>query len=130
VHIALAALTAFGNYYNVVFLGEVPQQLAGVTVPHLGAHWHLKNEGFTISASLLFAAAMGTSGRFELTLEMKIEEGLLDTCGFDYHITAFAPVSAVRTAFGHVFFATKTDTTTAAVTGPDVDFDLVDKTHG
>jgi hypothetical protein len=130
VHIALAALTAFGNYDKVVFLGEIPEQLAGVTVPHLGAHRHLYNEGFTTSASLLFAAAMGTSGRFELTLEMEIKEGLFDTCGFDYHITAFAPVSTVRTAFGHVFFATKTYTTTASVTGTDVDFDLVDKTHG
>jgi len=130
VHIALTALAAFGNYDKVVFLGEIPEQLAGVTVPYFGAHWHLNNEGFTISASLLFAAAMGTSGRFELTLKMKIKEGLFDTCGFDYHITAFAPVSTVRTAFGHVFFATKADTTTAAVTGTDVDFDLVDKTHG
>jgi hypothetical protein len=130
VHIALAALTASGNYYKVVFSGEVSEQIAGVTVSHLGANWHLKNERFTISASLLFAAAMTTSGRFEVTLEMKIEEGLFDTCGFDYHITALAPISTVRTSFGHVFFTTKTNTTSAAVTGPDVDFDLVNKTHG
>jgi hypothetical protein len=129
VHIALSALTASGNYYEVVFLGQVPEQLAGVSIPHLGAHRHRKNEGFTIFASLLFAAAMITSGRFEVTLEMKIEEGLFDTCGFDYYITALAPVSTVRTAFGHVFFAPETDTTTAAVTGPDVDSDLVNKTH-
>jgi hypothetical protein len=128
--IALAALAASGNYYEVVFLREVPEQLAGVYIPHLGPHRHLKNEGFTISAGLLFAAAMITPGRFEVTLEVKIEEGLFGTSGFDYHITAFAPVSTVRTTFGQVFFAPEADTAVTAVTGPDVDFDLVNKTHG
>ena len=129
-HIALSALTAFRYYYKVVLLGEVPEQLAGVNIPHLGPYRHLKNEGFSTLPCLLFAATVTTSGRFEMTLEMKIEEGLFYTSGFDYHITALAPISTIRTAFGDVFFAAKTHTTTAAVTGPDVDFDLVDKTHG
>jgi len=73
---------------------------------------------------------MSTSGRFEMTLEMKIEESLFCQCGFDYHITALATVSAVWTTFGYVFFAAETDTTIAAIAGPDVDFDLVNKTHG
>jgi hypothetical protein len=101
-----------------------------MVIPHLGAHWNRKNAGFTASACLLFAEAIGTSGRFEMTLEMKIEEGLFGTCGLDHHITAFATISTVRTASGNIFFPSKTDASTAAVTGPDVDLDLVNKTHG
>jgi hypothetical protein len=128
--VALSSLTATGNYYKVVFLRQVPQQLTGIVIPHLRAHRNLKNAGLTTSARLLFAAAIGTSGRFEVTLEMKIEEGLFGTCGFDHHITAFATISTVRTASGNIFFPSKTDAATAAVTGPDVDLDLVNKTHG
>jgi hypothetical protein len=61
---------------------------------------------------------------------MKIQEGLLATCGSEYHITAFATISAIRATSRHVFFAAKTDTSFAAVAGPNVDFDLVNKTHG
>jgi hypothetical protein len=65
-----------------------------------------------------------------VTFEMKIQEGLLGTRGFDYHITAFATISAIRAASRHVLFAAKTDTSFPAVAGPDVDFDLINKTHG
>jgi hypothetical protein len=55
---------------------------------------------------------------------------LLGACGSEYHITAFATISAIRAASRHVFFAAETDTSFTAVSGPDVDFDLVNKTHG
>jgi hypothetical protein len=78
---------------------------------------------------LLFAAAMGSPGWLEVTLEVKIKEGLFSTCGLDHHITAVATISAIRTAPRHVLFTPETNAAFAAVAGPNVDLDFIDKTH-
>jgi hypothetical protein len=129
-HVAFSAITAPGNHESLIFFGKVSEQLAGLNILHLGANRHQYSKLFTALASLLFSAAVGAPGRLEVTLEVKIEEGLFGTCGLDYNITALASISAVRTASRHIFLAPKTDTAFAAVTGPNVDFDLINKTHG
>ena len=96
---------------------------------HLGTDGDQMNTRFSTPPGLLLAATVTTSGRFEMTLEVEIDKGLLGTCGFDYHISASAAIAAVRTASGYVLFPSKTDTSPAAVTGSDVDFDLVNKAH-
>jgi hypothetical protein len=73
---------------------------------------------------------MGSPGRLEVALEVKVKEGLFSTCGLDHHITALATVTTIRTAPRHVLFTPETNAALAAVPGPNVDLDLIDKTHG
>ena len=72
---------------------------------------------------------MSTSGRSEVSLEVKIEEGLLGICGLEDHITAFAAVTAVGTAPRHELFTSETHTPITTVAAPNVNIDLVDKAH-
>jgi hypothetical protein len=65
-----------------------------------------------------------------MMLEVEIEEGLFGTSGLEHHITALATISTIRTASRHVFLAPKADAAIAAIAGPHVDFDLINKTHG
>jgi hypothetical protein len=130
VHIAFSTLAALGNDKIIFIFGEIPKHLPGICISYLSSHRDEESAVLSALASLLFAAADGAPIRFELTLEMKIQEGLLGTCGFYYYITAFATISAIRAASGHVLFAAETDTSFPAVSSPDVDFDLINKTHG
>ena len=72
---------------------------------------------------------MGASGRSEVSLEVKIEEGLLGIRGLEDHITALAAVTAVRTAPRHELFTSETHTPITTVAAPNVNIDLVDKAH-
>jgi hypothetical protein len=73
---------------------------------------------------------MCSPGRLEVTLEVKIEEGLFVACGFDHHITAAATISTIRTASRYVLFTSETNASFAAVASLNVNLDLIDKTHG
>jgi hypothetical protein len=99
-------------------------------MPYLGTNWHQKNTRFSTLPGLLLASTVTTSIRLEMTLKVEIDKGLLGTRCFDYHISASASISSVRAASGYVPFPSKTDTSSAAVTGSDVDFDLINKAHG
>jgi hypothetical protein len=129
-HITLATLPACGNKQGVLFMGEITKQFSGVTIPHLGPNRHQKNTSFSAFPGLLLAATVTTSIRSEVTLKVEVYKSLLGTCGFDYHISASAPVSAVRAASRYILFPSKTDTSPATVTSSDVDFDLINKAHG
>jgi len=72
---------------------------------------------------------MSTSRRSEVSLEMKIKEGLLGICGLEDHITTFAAVTAVGTAPRHELFTSETHTPITTVAAPNVNIDLVDKAH-
>jgi hypothetical protein len=129
-HIPLSSLPAFGNSQGILFMGEITKQFSGVIIPHLGTNRHPKNTRFSTFPSLLLAATVSTSSRSEVTLKMEVHKSLLGACGCDYHISASAAVPAVRTASRYILFPSKTDTSPAAVTSSDVDFDLVNKAHG
>ena len=59
----------------------------------------------------------------------KIGERIQVLIGAQQHIAAVATITAVRSAKGDVFFAPETETTTAAITGFDLDCHLVNKFH-
>jgi hypothetical protein len=130
VHIAFSTFSAFCDYKAIVFVGKVPKELAGISISNLSAHRYQQRVIITAFASLLFAATVGSTGRLEVTLEVEIKEGLFSTCGLEHHITAFATISTIRATARHVFFTSKTNAPLAAVTGPNVDLDLINKTHG
>jgi hypothetical protein len=128
--IPFAALSPPGNNQAVLCLRQVPKELTGCSFPYLGANRNQEDEIVTAPAGLLFAAAVCASGRLKMSLEVKIEEGLFGMGGFDHHITALAAISPIRTASGNIFLSSKTDAAIAAVSGPNVDLDLINKAHG
>jgi hypothetical protein len=129
-HVALTTFSAFCDYKAIVFLSKIAKQFPGISVSHLGAHRNQQSAIITAFASLLFAAAMCSPGRFEVTLEMEIKEGLFGSCGSNHHITALAAIPTIRTTPWHILFSSETNTSSATVTGPNVDLNLIDKTHG
>jgi len=129
VHVAPSTFSTSCDYNTIVFFSEIPKQFSGISISHLSAHRHQQKTIFTAPAGLLFAAAMGSPRCLEVTLEVKVKEGLFSACGLDHHITAVATISAIRTAPRHVLFTPETNAASAAVTGPNVDLDFIDKTH-
>jgi hypothetical protein len=129
VHIPLSAVSTTGQHIAVPLAGEITEDLAAIPGSHLGPYRDEKGQVRTAFSCLLFTAAMGTSGRSEVSLEVKIEEGLLGVCGLEDHITALAAVTAVGTAPRHELFTSEAHAPITTIAAPNVNIDLVDKAH-
>lgn len=129
VHVPLPAVSTTGHHIAVPVARKIMEDLATIPVSHLGPYRDEQSQVRTAFSRLLLAAAMGASGRSEVSLEVKIEEGLLGIRGLEDHITALAAVTAVRTAPRHELFTSETYTPITTVAAPNVNIDLVDKAH-
>lgn len=129
VHVSLPAVSTPGHHIAVPVAGEVMEDLATSRVSHLGPYREEQRQVRTTFSCLLLTATMSTSGRSEVSLEVKIEEGLLGIRGLEDHITASAAVTAVGTAPRHELFTSETHAPITTVAAPNVNIDLVDKAH-
>jgi hypothetical protein len=64
-----------------------------------------------------------------MSLEVKIEEGLLRIRSLEDHITALAAVTAVGTAPRHELFTSEAQAPITTIAASNVNIDLVDKAH-
>jgi hypothetical protein len=129
VHVPLPAVSTTGKDIAVPVAGEIMEDLSGIPVSHFGPHRDEKDQVRTAFSCLLLTAAMGTPGRSEVSLEVKIEEGLLGMRGLEDHITALAAVTAVGTAPRHELFTSEAHAPITTIAAPNVNIDLVDKAH-
>jgi len=129
VHVPLPAVSTTGHHIAVPVARKIMEDLATIPVSHLSPYRDEQGQVGTAFSRLLLAAAVGASGRSEVSLEVKIEEGLLGVRGLEDHITALAAVTAVGTAPRHELFTPETHAPITTVAAPDVNIDLVDKAH-
>jgi hypothetical protein len=127
--VPLAAPTALGGNKRLATLDQVGYDLIGISIPDQCAGWKLDDQIFTISAGFLPALSRLPVLSLELLFMAKIVEGSLAGRDPQHHIAAFTPVTPVRASAWYVFFAPKTDATTATVPGLNCDGRLIDKFH-
>jgi hypothetical protein len=129
VHVPLPAVSTTSQHIAIPVVGEITEDLAAIPVSHLGPYRDEEGQIRAAFSCLLLTAAMGTSGRSEVSLEVKIEEGLLGMCGLEDHITALAAVTAVGTAARHESFTSEAHAPITTISAPNVNIDLVDEAH-
>jgi len=129
VHVPLPAVSTTGHRKAVPVAGKIMENLAAIRVSHLGPHRNEQGQVRAAFSCLLLTAPVGASGRSEVSLEVKIKEGLLGMCGLEDHVTALAAVTAVGTAPRHELLTSETHAPITTVAAPNVNIDLVDKAH-
>lgn len=129
VHIPLPAVSTTAHHIVIPVAREIAEDLAAIPVSHLGPDRDEQGQVRTAFSCLLLTAAMGTSGRPEMSLEVKIEEGLLGIRSLEDDITALAAVTAVGTAPRHELFTSEAHAPITTIAAPNVNIDLVDKAH-
>ena len=129
VHVPLPAVSTPGHHAAIPVAREIVEDLAAIPVSHLSPDRDQEGQVRTAFSRLLLTPAMGTSGRPEMSLEVKIEEGLLGIRSLEDHITALAAVTAVGTAPRHELFTSEAQAPITTIAAPNVNIDLVDKAH-
>jgi len=129
VHIPLAARTSASHHIAVSGVREICKNPAAGGVSHLSPYRDEENQVFAVLSRLLLTAAVGTSGRPKMSLEVKIEEGLLGIGRLEDHVTTLAAITAVGPAPRHEFLTSEAHTSITAIAAPNVNFDLIDKAH-
>ena len=124
--VAPAAPAALAQHKGLV-VGHILDDLAGFGVPDQGAPGHADGQTLAVLAAFAAALAVYTVGRHIFALIAEVHQRGHIVVHPDDDAAAVAAVAAVGAACGDVFFPVKGDGSVAAVSGPDGDAGLINK---
>ena len=99
----------------------------GVGVKHLRAHGNTRHRIGPVFTRLVFAAARLPVARKQVRPVLEVEQRVHAFVGHKHHVAAVAAVATGGAAFGDVRLATPRHDAVAAIAGPRLQDDLVDK---
>src|SRR3954470_16929245 len=128
--IAEAAIAAVREHHLLADFGEIGQQRLAILFVDLRAGRDAQHGVIATSAMAILAHAAAAALGLEVLLKAVIDERVEAVDGPRNHVTALAPVAAIRSAELDEFFAPERHAAVPAVAGADVDLGLVEEFHG
>ena len=120
---------ALGDKYLLLRLGDIADQFPGFIIVDQGAYRHMNFKVFTTLAGHLPALAL-FAGLSRVSAYMaKIGQCIQVVVTHQVNATAITAVTAIGSAPGNIFFATKMDYAVTAVACNGLDCHFVNKSH-
>ena len=119
-----------GHQQILPMLSDIAENFAGIFIKHRCANRHRKHQIIAPAARAIATLAGLAIVRPEPAGVTVINHRIECIISSKVDATAVAAVSTVGAALGNIFFATKTDTAVAAVTGVHFNACFVYKLHG
>src|SRR5262245_28152060 len=129
-HVALAAAPALGDDRRLAWRLEVGDDLVVIEITHDGSRWHAYHRIVATLSVLMFAAAILAATRFDVGLELEVEEGGQARIDHEDDIAAITTVATGRPAVWAILLAQKSHTAASTVSGANVNLGFIDELHG